>query len=481
MDALKNRMGGANPSPAMMDLLNRMRQPVPQQHPRQPQKVQPVVQDSSNVSEGNEDGPPPLEDITSSSSDIPEDFRPETHGATTHTTTTSDEDDEAAGTTARGTLSSFSAVNGVEDSDPESLGDTATLAGEMDDVKWAGSGGGGGKEMLTDSEDEKMELPKNPPLPIDSGDESLRASDSFSSSPSKKSGKRSKSKSRSRSVSPSKQAQSITQPQQPSKESTVKFSKTANKHSTSSSSITPQQQASAPMSSTAFSPPPPYPYLYRLQAVVLHYGSHDSGHFVTYRRVPHPGSVEASQLTLDKPEDLEEFNHPSPSCETEEQMTEDMKMADALGNPIDATATAGNGGLRRRKKGSSSSQQVGGTERGSSMEEGGGADTDMLSSSSEMALPSRTIAGADGQTKSQGGVLTAAALRKKKKRKKLSEDVGSGMGGFVGGLHHRDRWFRISDERVDVVKDIESEVYGHGAQFVYMMFYERVKDGKRLY
>jgi ubiquitin C-terminal hydrolase len=28
-----------------------------------------------------------------------------------------------------------------------------------------------------------------------------------------------------------------------------------------------------------------YPYLYKLQAVVLHYGSHDSGHFVTLRRI----------------------------------------------------------------------------------------------------------------------------------------------------------------------------------------------------
>ena len=29
-----------------------------------------------------------------------------------------------------------------------------------------------------------------------------------------------------------------------------------------------------------------YIYLYKLNAVVLHYGSHDSGHFVTYRRFP---------------------------------------------------------------------------------------------------------------------------------------------------------------------------------------------------
>ncbi|KAI8920831.1 hypothetical protein DFJ77DRAFT_426150 [Powellomyces hirtus] len=33
--------------------------------------------------------------------------------------------------------------------------------------------------------------------------------------------------------------------------------------------------------------PIPYPYLYRLAAVVIHYGSHESGHFVTYRRM-HP-------------------------------------------------------------------------------------------------------------------------------------------------------------------------------------------------
>ncbi|KAI8849528.1 hypothetical protein BC829DRAFT_432521 [Chytridium lagenaria] len=45
-----------------------------------------------------------------------------------------------------------------------------------------------------------------------------------------------------------------------------------------------------------------YPYLYRLHAAVLHYGSHDSGHFVTYRRVPHPTSREAKEgLTLKSP------------------------------------------------------------------------------------------------------------------------------------------------------------------------------------
>ncbi|KAJ3184998.1 hypothetical protein HDU87_002564 [Geranomyces variabilis] len=37
-----------------------------------------------------------------------------------------------------------------------------------------------------------------------------------------------------------------------------------------------------------FTKAPPYPYIYRLGAVVLHYGSHDSGHFVTLRRMHAP-------------------------------------------------------------------------------------------------------------------------------------------------------------------------------------------------
>lgn len=92
---------------------------------------------------------------------------------------------------------------------------------------------------------------------------------------------------------------------------------------------------------------PPYPYLYRLRAVILHYGSHDSGHFVTYRRVT-PKSTEKSSKS-----------NPTRS------------------NPND-------------------------------------------------------------------------------------DD---------------DDWFRISDDRVESVRDLEGEVYGHGSGYVYMMFYERCGDG----
>ena len=44
-------------------------------------------------------------------------------------------------------------------------------------------------------------------------------------------------------------------------------------------------------------------YLYRLQAVILHYGSHDSGHFITYRRLcrnpfdPMADAVDATTLS----------------------------------------------------------------------------------------------------------------------------------------------------------------------------------------
>ncbi|KAJ1342985.1 hypothetical protein BSLG_000936 [Batrachochytrium salamandrivorans] len=34
-------------------------------------------------------------------------------------------------------------------------------------------------------------------------------------------------------------------------------------------------------------------------------------------------------------------------------------------------------------------------------------------------------------------------------------------------------WFRISDDRVDLVSDVETEVFGHGSQYAYMLYYER--------
>ncbi|KAJ3099574.1 hypothetical protein HDU96_010674 [Phlyctochytrium bullatum] len=163
-----------------------------------------------------------------------------------------------------------------------------------------------------------------------------------------------------------------------------------------------------------------FPYLYRLHAVVLHYGSHDSGHFVTYRRVPHPASREAEAFTLRSPMEgvLGVPPPPAPAAESE-----------ATPSQEDTDATAG---LRKRRKTS-------GKEDGDAAEE----------------------------LKPKAPPQTAAAKRRAKAKKKgLS-------GGFDGG--NRDaRWFRISDDRVDLVQDLE-EVYGHGAVYVYMLFYERVE------
>ncbi|KAJ3072270.1 Ubiquitin carboxyl-terminal hydrolase 30 [Podochytrium sp. JEL0797] len=117
----------------------------------------------------------------------------------------------------------------------------------------------------------------------------------------------------------------------------------------------------------------PYPYLYRLHAVVIHYGSHDSGHFVTYRRCPHPLSKEFMAMGLSGDDD-------------------------------------------------------------------------------------------DGPEKSESKVR-----RRRAKVSKKEEAAEDGSGADVPA-----RWFRISDERVDLVRNVHEEVYVHASQHAYMLFYERV-------
>ena len=63
------------------------------------------------------------------------------------------------------------------------------------------------------------------------------------------------------------------------------------------------------------------PYIYALKAVVLHYGGHDSGHFVTYRRLYGVDGAEThkwfriSDDRVDPVHDIEEeiFNYASGS------------------------------------------------------------------------------------------------------------------------------------------------------------------------
>ncbi|TPX70858.1 hypothetical protein SpCBS45565_g01454 [Spizellomyces sp. 'palustris'] len=130
----------------------------------------------------------------------------------------------------------------------------------------------------------------------------------------------------------------------------------------------PATKVSALSSSSTLQPL--YPYLYRLQSVVLHYGSHDSGHFVTYRRVKRPVSNKTDSVSSTRTPLL----------------------------------------LRRRRRVNQ-------------------PDTDADSSSSGC---------------------------------RADEDG--------------DRWYRISDDRVDLVKDFEREVIEHGASYVYMLFYEKVLE-----
>ncbi|KAI9011219.1 hypothetical protein BC832DRAFT_590463 [Gaertneriomyces semiglobifer] len=71
-------------------------------------------------------------------------------------------------------------------------------------------------------------------------------------------------------------------------------------HQTMSAPDVPAQAELTKQDSDAI---PPYPYLYRLQSVVLHYGGHDSGHFATYRRIKH-GTVERWYRVSDDRVDL---------------------------------------------------------------------------------------------------------------------------------------------------------------------------------
>ncbi|KAJ3101320.1 hypothetical protein HK100_004559 [Physocladia obscura] len=114
-------------------------------------------------------------------------------------------------------------------------------------------------------------------------------------------------------------------------------------------------------------------YLYRLQAVVIHYGSHDSGHFVTYRRCPHPLSPEFARMGLSAP----------PLVDGSE--------------PVKSEQEQGvRGFLRNRKR----------------------------------------------KSKTAG-------------TKTVDESWPT-------------RWFRISDSAVDLVKNVEEEVFGHASQYAYM-------------
>nr|KAJ3412795.1 Ubiquitin carboxyl-terminal hydrolase 30 [Polyrhizophydium stewartii] len=115
----------------------------------------------------------------------------------------------------------------------------------------------------------------------------------------------------------------------------------------------------------------PRPFLYRLRAVIVHYGSHDSGHFVTYRKFRQPPVEGASE-----------------GAKPASKPTATTKPSVSIHAPIFSV----------------------------------------------------------------GGAAASPAA---------SRDTAD------------ETWFRISDDRVDIVSDVNGEVFGHGGQYAYMLYYER--------
>ncbi|KAJ3062616.1 hypothetical protein HK102_008712, partial [Quaeritorhiza haematococci] len=257
----------------------------------------------------------------------------------------------------------------------------------------------------------------------------------------------------------------------------------------------------------------PYPYLYRLQAVVIHYGSHDSGHFVTFRRVPVEPRPAVSEY-LGKLGLVEDEEGVKNGYEEEDHVEGDEPHDEEMGDDEDESSSSGlanQTGLRKRKgKGSSSSLSTSGK-------------IDKFASS--VSTTSSTAVGKSGKpkkkTKKKKSAAALAALKSAE-----SEDGGAGGGGessnkksaseskvtgsrttttnestttptsssptlpvAAGGIQYdypvdpekrwretygEDQWYRISDDRVELVQDVETYVFGHGSAYVYMLFYEKV-------
>ncbi|KAI8808711.1 hypothetical protein BJ742DRAFT_853240 [Cladochytrium replicatum] len=159
-----------------------------------------------------------------------------------------------------------------------------------------------------------------------------------------------------------------------------------------------------------------YPYLYRLHAVVVHYGMHDSGHFVTYRRAPERirREMEADESTVASIIDYLSMENGRTTLESSSggwgYSSSSDQDTNVIANTNDNTSSEG---LRRRR--------------------GDGAQR-----------RSKTVKGNEEFWDDDNDVDT------------------------------RDRWFRISDDRVDLVHDAR-EVYSHGSEHCYMLFYERVR------
>ncbi|KAJ1566627.1 hypothetical protein HK405_009044 [Cladochytrium tenue] len=188
--------------------------------------------------------------------------------------------------------------------------------------------------------------------------------------------------------------------------------------------------------------PPPPRYLYRLHAVVLHHGSHDSGHFVTYRRCAHPAASAARRLRL-----AAELTFPPPPPPPPATPAQSPPTTTAVGPEpdVDAASTPAaldaspSGGLRRRQR-------------------------------------RRKSGGAPAAAKVVEEAAVGDKQRRQRRQRGDGDDDADAEGNGKEGTPPSPppRWFRISDDDVDAVADAAYEVFEAGAASVYMLFYERV-------
>lgn len=250
--------------------------------------------------------------------------------------------------------------------------------------------------------------------------------------------------------------------------------------------------------------------LFRLQSVVLHYGSHDSGHFVTYRRMPARrygeladwSRVEESldkiargqdpqgrlaawieewcnaasngRLGASEREEATESNESSDPDAKEQVIASDLALRSSAEQLIAPTVPAElDSGSKALKVDTSPAKLEPGPD-GESPTLHGSADED---NAIDTALDTDTDPGLSGEGDLANGVpeLTVTTFAP------LAEDGKTLSTSFAHAAKSTrlkttrapDRWFRISDETVELVDDPEREIYDMVSSQAYMIYFER--------
>lgn len=271
--------------------------------------------------------------------------------------------------------------------------------------------------------------------------------------------------------------------------------------------------------------------LYRLQAIVLHYGSHDSGHFVTYRRMPakgfgNPGQWAQIEEALEKiargqdpqgrlaawvdewcsatlgipkesaPAKTTEATNPTEVTDSENGHVSAAPNGDAATTPAPiiqdnvADSLAVDTSLSAAKPNTAAPGGDSPTLHGS-VDGDGTADTAL---DTDTDTGSNAFAGADGDLSSSQPDLVALrpegsdhAPTPVPGQQPLGSDATlsdatpnvsapSPSPKFVKPAkppRPADAWFRISDEHVELVEDPEREIYAMLSGQAYMFYFER--------